>query len=161
MGIPVLKRRHSWDRLIFNMGIPILVRRHLYIETGPWVSDSTKPLAEPMLTSHHWEPMAFTRGQLHRMYSKYKLLKCVTFNITTTSPRGQWLHCCISCTNVWEIPLSTTQPSIYHISAIFSILEAPCLIEAPLIYKCQTFFLLSLIKAPCWSTFNFLPLKSQ
>ena len=39
MGIPMLKVRRSWDRLIFNMGIPILVRRHLYIETGPrWVT---------------------------------------------------------------------------------------------------------------------------
>ena len=35
-GIPMLKIRRSWDRLIFNMGIPILVRRHLYIETVPW-----------------------------------------------------------------------------------------------------------------------------
>ena len=32
MGIPMLKIRRSWDRLIFNMVIPILVRRHLYIE---------------------------------------------------------------------------------------------------------------------------------
>ena len=35
MGIPMLKIRRSWDRLIFKMGIPILVRRRLYIETGP------------------------------------------------------------------------------------------------------------------------------
>ena len=33
MGIPVLKIRPSWQRLIFNMGIPILARRLLYIET--------------------------------------------------------------------------------------------------------------------------------
>ena len=42
MGIPMLKIRRSWDRLIFNMGIPIWVRRHLYIKTaldGYW--DST------------------------------------------------------------------------------------------------------------------------
>ena len=32
MGIPMLKIRRLWDRLIFNMGIPILVRRHLWIE---------------------------------------------------------------------------------------------------------------------------------
>ena len=32
-GIPMLKIRRSWDRLIFNMEIPILVRRHLDIET--------------------------------------------------------------------------------------------------------------------------------
>ena len=30
MGIPMLKIRRSWDRLIFNMGIPIQVRRHHY-----------------------------------------------------------------------------------------------------------------------------------
>ena len=35
MGIPMLKIRRSWDRLIFNMEIPILVR-HLYTETAPW-----------------------------------------------------------------------------------------------------------------------------
>ena len=35
MGIPMLKIRRSWDRLIFNMGIPVLVWRHLYIETAP------------------------------------------------------------------------------------------------------------------------------
>ena len=35
MGIPILKIRRLWDRLIFNMGIPILVR-HLYIEMAPW-----------------------------------------------------------------------------------------------------------------------------
>ena len=34
-GIPMLKIRWSWDRLIFEMGIPILARRHLYIEMAP------------------------------------------------------------------------------------------------------------------------------
>ena len=33
MGIPMLKIRRSWDRLIFNMGMPIPVRRYLDIET--------------------------------------------------------------------------------------------------------------------------------
>ena len=35
MGVPMLKIRRSWDRLIFNMRIPILVRCHLYIEMVP------------------------------------------------------------------------------------------------------------------------------
>ena len=35
MGIPLLKIRRSWDRLIFNMGIPTLVRRYLYIKLRP------------------------------------------------------------------------------------------------------------------------------
>ena len=35
MGIPMLKIRRSWDRLIFNMGIRILVRQNLYIRQGP------------------------------------------------------------------------------------------------------------------------------
>ena len=35
MGIPMLKIRQPWDRLIFNMGISILVRQPLYIETAP------------------------------------------------------------------------------------------------------------------------------
>ena len=34
-GIPILKIRRSWDRLIFNVGIPIMVRRHLFIATPP------------------------------------------------------------------------------------------------------------------------------
>ena len=41
MGIPMLKIRRSWDRLIFNMGITILVRRHLYIDTAPMVTSVT------------------------------------------------------------------------------------------------------------------------
>ena len=36
-GIPMLKIRRSWGRLIFNMGIPILERWHLYIDTAPRV----------------------------------------------------------------------------------------------------------------------------
>ena len=36
MGIPMLKIRWSWDRLIFNIGIPVPLRQHLYIETTPW-----------------------------------------------------------------------------------------------------------------------------
>ena len=36
MGIPMLKIRRLWDRLIFDKGIPILVRSYHYIETGPW-----------------------------------------------------------------------------------------------------------------------------
>ena len=43
MGIPMLKIRQPWDRLIFNMGISILVRQPLYIETGP-----------PELMHFHW-----------------------------------------------------------------------------------------------------------
>ena len=34
-GIPILKIRRSWDRLIFNIGIPILVRWHLNNEMAP------------------------------------------------------------------------------------------------------------------------------
>ena len=34
-GIPMLKIRRSWDRLIYNMGIPILQRWHHHIETTP------------------------------------------------------------------------------------------------------------------------------
>ena len=42
IGIPMLRIRQSWDRLIFNMGIPILVRQHLYIETAPWFLETTQ-----------------------------------------------------------------------------------------------------------------------
>ena len=38
MGIPMLKIRQSWDRLIFNMGIHTLVRWYLYIEMAPSLS---------------------------------------------------------------------------------------------------------------------------
>ena len=36
MGIPMLKIRRLWDRLLFNMGIPMLVRQYLCIETATW-----------------------------------------------------------------------------------------------------------------------------
>ena len=35
MNISVIKRRRSWDRLIFIIRIPILIRRHLKSETPP------------------------------------------------------------------------------------------------------------------------------
>ena len=35
MGIPMLKKRRSWDHFILNMGIPILVRRHFHTDTAP------------------------------------------------------------------------------------------------------------------------------
>ena len=79
MGIPMLKIRQSWDRLIFNMGIPILVRWHLYLtrppdlhngisyldsealwHQTPWISRvmacclfSAKPIPESMMTYCH------------------------------------------------------------------------------------------------------------
>ena len=34
IGIPVIKIRQSWDRLIFIMGIPVLVRRYLNVQTA-------------------------------------------------------------------------------------------------------------------------------
>ena len=39
--IPMLKIRHSHDRLIFNMGISITRKDGLYIETGPWIQFAT------------------------------------------------------------------------------------------------------------------------
>ena len=35
IGIPIIKMRRLWDRLIFKTGIHILVRWHLYIEMAP------------------------------------------------------------------------------------------------------------------------------
>ena len=37
-GIPVIKIRLSWDRLIFIMGIPTQTRRNIYIETSPCIT---------------------------------------------------------------------------------------------------------------------------
>ena len=34
IGIPIIKIRRSWDRLIFILGNPVLARRRLYIETA-------------------------------------------------------------------------------------------------------------------------------
>ena len=36
--------------------------------------DGTKPLLEPMLTSHQWGTVAFTSGQFHRKHWRFKLL---------------------------------------------------------------------------------------
>ena len=44
-GIPMLKIRRSWNRLIFNIEIPILVRRHLYTETAPRVAIASSTLS--------------------------------------------------------------------------------------------------------------------
>ena len=52
LGIPVLKIRRSWDRLIFNMGIPILVRGYLYINTAPWVLLQYKDRLSKYANSH-------------------------------------------------------------------------------------------------------------
>ena len=43
VGIPMLKLRRSWDRLIFNMGITIPGKDGLYIETGPRLQTIIKP----------------------------------------------------------------------------------------------------------------------
>ena len=56
--------------------------------------DGTKPLPGPMLTNHWWSLVAFTKSNfteneqdtyLWDVFVKYK------FNITTASPRGQWV----------------------------------------------------------------------
>ena len=55
----------------------------------------TTPLPELMLTSHQGGLEAFPWGQLHRKYSKYLSLmstKNDSFNITDTSPKGQWVN---------------------------------------------------------------------
>ena len=57
--------------------------------------DGTKPLPEPMSTSHPWGLMAFTWGHFHRKYWRHLSLAWVKKNhwfiITTTSHRDQWV----------------------------------------------------------------------
>ena len=43
------------------------------------VPTGTKPLPEPMLTSHQWGPLAFSSGQFHRNCSRWPTTKCYKF----------------------------------------------------------------------------------
>ena len=55
----------------------------------------TTSLPELMLTNHQEGLEAFPWGQLHRKYSKYLSLMSTKndwFNITDTSPKGQWVN---------------------------------------------------------------------
>ena len=109
MGIPMLKIRRSYDRLIFNMGIPILIRRHLNIEMSPWSSlvevvvcylCHAKPSPEPKLTYHqtllatHFNVILFTITKISlkkKMQLKLATAKCETFLV-----RPQ-----IKCVKLW------------------------------------------------------------
>ena len=57
--------------------------------------DGTKPLPEPMLTHHQRGSVAFFKEQFRWNCSRRQFKKWVwklhTFNITSTSPRGQWV----------------------------------------------------------------------
>ena len=53
-GIPIIKMRHSWNRLIFIMEIPILVRRQLYIEPVPRMSCHKYGSYGPRLAIDRW-----------------------------------------------------------------------------------------------------------
>ena len=55
MGIPMLKIRWSWSRLIFNMAIPILVRRHLYFETARRAQHLLKPFLPNFLSFEYFK----------------------------------------------------------------------------------------------------------
>ena len=60
----------------------------IWVNTGPVVPSANKPLPGPMLTNHQWSVVAFTWGQFHRKYSRYKSLisiKNYWFKIVATS----------------------------------------------------------------------------
>ena len=58
------------------MPVPVSQFNSLWSSDDIWQdrSDGTKPLLEPMLTSHYWSHVVFTREQFHRVT---KLLVCV------------------------------------------------------------------------------------
>ena len=69
IGIPMLKIRRSWDRLIFHMWIPIPWKDGHYIKTGPW-----KPLisreSQPTTVDTSWQCLWATATEKIRQSNK-------------------------------------------------------------------------------------------
>ena len=59
------------------------------------VLDSTKPLSEPMLTYFQQSPLKFIQGYVYlntQDINPQIVFKIYTFEITATSPSGQWVY---------------------------------------------------------------------
>ena len=91
MGIPMLKTRQSWDRLVLNMGIPLLVRRHLNIETASWLLGTISGACHP--GGHCWDyyPGTFPCCPVSATHLKigYPLMKPTGVH---SLDELQWLH---------------------------------------------------------------------
>ena len=63
------------------------------------VADGTRPLSEPILTSHQWGLVSFTWEHFQRKCSKYSWCDCWKFRITGASTRDRWVdsppYCCV------------------------------------------------------------------
>ena len=64
----------SQGTILFNLFVAIMRHRSgstLVQAHNRLLPDSTKPLSEPMWTSHEWSLVAFTLGHFHSKYSRY------------------------------------------------------------------------------------------
>ena len=111
MGIPKLKIRRSWDRLIFNMGIPILVR-HLYIDKAQGLCLNTKTVYTNMHKSHHKGKMVMRPTYLY------------TYNENSYTGKTTFLYWNRSQRFIWKMIQSSSKekyvpPNMYMISLCF------------------------------------------
>ena len=62
-GMSIIKKRRSWDSLIFIIGIHILVRQHLYIESQrfPWYNKYNLNITE-------WPEYQVSNTKFNKMY---------------------------------------------------------------------------------------------
>ena len=65
------KKHVGWNPCLTHCG-PVMPYGD--ISGNGLLSDSTKPLTEPMLTNHMWDLVAFTWGQFHRKRSRSRAL---------------------------------------------------------------------------------------
>ena len=78
LGIPIIKVRRSWDRLIFKMGMLLPVRRHIYIEAPPC-----------LVIYVHMNPLEPRDCLLNRLFgriSKKRSKLCITGLCAENSP---------------------------------------------------------------------------
>ena len=89
MGIPIIKIRRSWDRLIFIMGIPLLVRWHLYIETTR-SSQYELTLNTPytVIKRELWNALCYKDVWLYHSSSQWQatILLRITMGLSTSFP---------------------------------------------------------------------------
>ena len=109
VGIPMLKIRRSWDRLIFNMGNPIPVRRHIfYMEMAPSFLCSLtffsfffqfSELLTHCSTLHFYSVLSIYHGQISLKNSR------MTPHISLWGQGMKWCSWAQSLIEVWPLQL--------------------------------------------------------
>ena len=108
IGIPMLKIRRSWDRLIFNMGIPIQVRRHHYTAMFKirWSQDRLifNMWIPILVRRHHYTAMLKIRwSQDHLIFNMGIPIPVRRHHYTETAPHfPQPLTCVVAPADQWS-----------------------------------------------------------